>query len=74
MDAVIYARYSSHSQTEMSIQGQLKDCYAYAERQGLRVVGEYIDRALIGRNDGRPYFLRMISTPSNCQNTFFMKG
>ena len=61
LSAVIYARYSSHSQTEMSIEGQLKDCYAFAEREGLRVVGEYIDRALTGRTDDRPDFQRMIS-------------
>ena len=27
MNIVIYARYSSHSQTEQSIEGQLKTCY-----------------------------------------------
>lgn len=26
LNAVIYARYSSHSQTEQSIEGQLHDC------------------------------------------------
>ena len=29
MNAVIYARYSSHNQTEQSIEGQLRDCYEY---------------------------------------------
>ena len=60
LNAVIYARYSSHSQTEQSIEGQLHDCYAYADRCGYRVVGEYIDRALTGKNDDRPDFQRMI--------------
>ena len=46
MKAVIYARYSSHSQTEQSIEGQLHDNYAWASQQGITVVGEYIDRAL----------------------------
>ena len=32
MTAVIYARYSSDSQREASIEGQLRDCKAYAER------------------------------------------
>lgn len=32
MNAVIYARYSSHNQTEQSIEGQLRDCYEYAKR------------------------------------------
>lgn len=61
MNAVIYARYSSHNQTEQSIEGQLRDCYTFAERQGLHVVGEYIDRAITGRTDERPDFQRMIS-------------
>lgn len=60
MNAVIYARYSSHNQTEQSIEGQLRDCYAFAEREGLQVVGEYIDRALTGRYDDRPDFQRMV--------------
>lgn len=58
--AVIYARYSSHSQTEQSIEGQLHDGYAFADRCGYRVVGEYIDRALTGKTDDRPDFQRMI--------------
>ena len=60
MNAVIYARYSSHSQTEQSIEGQLHDAYAYAEKCGYHVIGEYIDRALTGKNDDRPDFQRMI--------------
>ena len=59
--AVIYARYSSHSQTEQSIEGQLRVNYEYAEREGLKVVGEYIDRAVSGTSaDARPEFQRMI--------------
>ena len=34
MNAVIYARYSSHSQTEQSIEGQLQECYNFAKRGG----------------------------------------
>ena len=60
MNAVIYARYSCHSQTEQSIEGQLRDCYEYAARNELTVVGEYIDRAISGTTDERPSFLRMI--------------
>lgn len=61
MNAVIYARYSSHSQSEQSIEGQLRDCYSFAERQELVIVGEYIDRALSGKTDDRPDFQRMIA-------------
>ena len=57
---VIYARYSSDRQTEQSIEGQLRVCYEYAERNDLAVVREYIDRAISGTTDNRPEFLRMI--------------
>ncbi|MBQ7937191.1 MAG: recombinase family protein [Oscillospiraceae bacterium] len=60
MNVVIYARFSSHSQTEQSIEGQLKECYAYAERMGYTVVGEYIDRAQSGKFDTRTDFQKMI--------------
>lgn len=45
MNAVIYARFSSHSQREQSIEGQLKTCYKFAADNGYTVIGEYIDRA-----------------------------
>ena len=57
---VIYARFSSHTQTEQSIEGQLRECYDYAKRHDLLVVDEYIDRALTGTTDKRPNFLQMI--------------
>lgn len=38
---VIYARYSSHAQTELSIEGQLRDCRAFAAQHEFQVVGEY---------------------------------
>lgn len=60
-NAVIYARFSSHAQNEQSIEGQLRVCYDYAQREGYTVVGEYIDRALTGRSDDRPNFQRMIA-------------
>ncbi len=59
-NVVIYARFSSHGQTEQSIEGQLKECYSFAKRNNYNVVGEYIDRALTGTNDRRPDFQRMI--------------
>lgn len=58
--AVIYARYSSSGQREESIEGQLRECRAYAKRSGFTVVGEYIDKAMTGRTDKRPDFQRMI--------------
>lgn len=67
MNAVIYARYSSHGQQEQSIDGQLRDCYSFAEREGYTVIGEYIDRALSGRTDDRPDFQRMIKDAAKKQ-------
>lgn len=61
MNLVIYARYSSHSQTEQSIEGQLQTCYEYAKQNGHTVVGEYIDRAQSGTTDSRVEFQRMIA-------------
>ncbi len=64
MNVAIYARYSSDRQTEQSIEGQLKECYAYAEHNGYNIVGEYIDRAISGTTDNRPEFKRMIEDSS----------
>ena len=61
MKAVIYARYSSDNQREESIEGQIRDCRAYAEYNGIEIVGEYIDRALSAKTDDRPDFQRMIA-------------
>ena len=58
--AVIYARYSSERQTEQSIEGQLRECMAYAEHHDLMVVDTYIDRAMTGTNDNRNDFQRML--------------
>ena len=67
MNAVIYARYSSHSQTEQSIEGQLRDAYAYAKREGITVIGEYIDRAKSARTDDRADFQRMLDDAAKKQ-------
>lgn len=58
--AVIYARYSSDSQTEQSIEGQLRVCKDFAERNNIAIINTYIDRAMTGTNDNRPDFQRMI--------------
>lgn len=42
--AVVYARYSSHNQTEQSIDGQLAAAQKYAALKGYRIVHEYCDR------------------------------
>ena len=53
-NAVIYARFSSSGQREESIEGQLRECKAFAERFDLNVIGEYCDHALTGTSDKRP--------------------
>ena len=60
MNAVIYARYSSHNQREESIDGQLRECRDFALRNGITIVDEYIDRALTGKTDNRAAFQKMI--------------
>lgn len=61
---IIYARYSSSGQRDESIEGQLRDCHAFAEQYGIVIVGEYCDRALTGTSDKRPEFQRMIRDSS----------
>lgn len=61
MKAVIYARYSSDSQREESIEGQIRECTEYAEHHGITVLAHYIDRALSARTADRPEFQRMIT-------------
>lgn len=65
--AVIYARYSSHGQTEQSIEGQLHDNHAWAQQNNVMVIGEYIDRAITGTKDARPDFQRMIEDAAKKQ-------
>ena len=60
MKAVIYARYSSDSQREESIEGQLRECTAFAEKNGITVLRHYIDRAYSAKTDNRPEFQSMI--------------
>ena len=60
MRGVIYARYSSDNQREESIEGQIRECKVFAERNGIDIIGSYIDRAFSAKTDNRPDFQRMI--------------
>lgn len=60
MKAVIYARYSSDSQREESIDGQIRECTAFAEKNGITILRHYIDRAYSAKTDNRPDFQEMI--------------
>ena len=62
MKAVIYARFSSDRQREESIEGQIRECTEYAQRQGITIISTYIDRAKSASKDTekRENFLRMV--------------
>ena len=62
MTAVIYARYSSDNQREESIEGQIRECTAYAEKNGITIVKHYIDRAISAKTDNRPEFQQILRT------------
>ena len=65
--AVIYARYSSHGQTEQSIDGQIAAAQKYAEGKGYTIIHIYADRAMTGRNDDREQFQKMLSDTATHQ-------
>ena len=67
MKAVIYARYSSDNQREESIEGQIRECTAYAEKNGITILRHYIDRAYSAKTDNRPEFQNMIKDSSKKQ-------
>ncbi len=62
MLGAIYARYSAGpNQTDQSIEGQVADCQAYAERNGIQIVEIYADRHISGKSIvGRNEFQRML--------------
>ncbi len=60
MRGVIHARYSSDNQREESIEGQLRECKEYAEKNDIQIIGTYTDRALSAKTDNRPGFQKMI--------------
>ena len=65
--AVVYARFSSHSQGEQSIEGQLSEAYKYATAHGYTIVHEYVDRAKSGRSDNREQFQQMLKDTAKKQ-------
>ena len=60
MPAVIYARFSSSSQREESIETQVRECTEYSKAHGLSVIKVYEDHAKSARTASRPAFQRMI--------------
>lgn len=59
-NAIIYARYSSHNQRDVSIEQQIEACQKHAAELGLTITDTYEDRAISGRTDNRPAFQRMM--------------
>ena len=70
--AVIYARYSSDSQSEQSIEGQLRVCEDYARQNDILILDTYIDRAMTGTNDNRTDFQRMLKDSRKREWTFVL--
>ena len=59
-NAVIYARFSSHNQREVSIEQQYDACEKFARENNLTIVDRYADKAMSGKTDNRPRFQRMM--------------
>jgi site-specific DNA recombinase len=60
MKVALYARYSSDSQRDASIEDQLRLCRLHAERQGWTIVDSYTDRAISGASLLRPGIQELI--------------
>ena len=61
MKVVIYARFSSSSQREASIDEQVKVCREYAEKHDYSIINVYSDSALTGKTDDRPALQKLLS-------------
>ncbi|MBO5248015.1 MAG: recombinase family protein [Clostridia bacterium] len=57
--AVAYMRYSSHHQTENSIEYQRKNIIDYCNAHDIELVEEFVDAAHTGTNDRRPSLQKM---------------
>ena len=58
--AVIYARFSSDRQTEMSIEAQARACREYASSNDCTITGEYVDEAISGTTNKRAAYQRLM--------------
>ena len=57
---ILQAAETLDNQREESIEGQIRECTAYAEKNGITIVKHYIDRAISAKTDNRPEFQQMI--------------
>ena len=58
--AASYARYSSNNQREASIEDQQRICHRFAKNEGRDITREYADKAISGKVDNRPEYMRLI--------------
>jgi DNA invertase Pin-like site-specific DNA recombinase len=63
-NAVVYARYSSAGQRDVSIADQVNVVKKYAKANKITILKVYADRAMSGTNDKRPKFQEMIEDSS----------
>lgn len=59
-NAVIYARFSSHSQRDVSIDDQVRECKEYASKNNMTIIKVYADHAITGKTDERKLFQQMM--------------
>ncbi len=57
MKAVIYARYSSDSQREESIEGQIRECTTFAKKNGITILRHYICKYNVSKGRNCPLFI-----------------
>ncbi|MCB2354716.1 recombinase family protein [Clostridium estertheticum] len=62
--AALYARYSSDNQRDESIDAQIRAGEEYAERNNMKIVKQYVDKAKSATTDKRPAFQEMIKDSS----------
>lgn len=61
LNAAFYGRYSAGpNQSESSIEGQRRECYARAKSQNTIIRKDYIDRHISGQTDQRPQFQQLM--------------
>ena len=58
-NTIIYARFSSSNQNEISITGQLDSCFAHCEKYKMTVKCIYVDMAQTAKYDNRVAFQRL---------------
>ncbi len=69
---VIYARYSSAGQKDLSIEQQVEQVMHLANTLGVTITDQYADRAVSGRTDKRPQFQQMMKDAAEHKFSYVM--